>query len=80
MDSVSLETVDRITADYAQRVLENYSSESSGAIKVNDTLIEWWTDGRWAVWFYEEGHVEEDTIKRYEIDLTLYEVPKEQWN
>lgn len=63
-----------ITSHVAERLLEDANGESQGALVLDGTTYEWWTDGKSCVWFYEPGKDGEDTLKRFENDGCLHEV------
>lgn len=65
----------KITEAHANDIYERNETEAQGRVTIDGTDFEWWTDGRSSVWFYGAGKDGEDTIKRFEAEIELCEVP-----
>jgi hypothetical protein len=69
---------DEIDSDAALQIFEDsIGQEDTGDIKRGGHVFQWWTDGSSAVWFYEDGGLEDSevTVKRYEVEHHVFEVP-----
>lgn len=62
----------KITLEHAGAIFADHDTEHQSSDVFDGQMLDWWTDGRSAVWFYEPGHDGEDTIARFAFDYSAW--------